>query len=928
MNEDMKNTTANNDSIYLKFDGTGPHIEHMKEFEGSYFKSVYKRAFLQLDDIIATFKQSSKNGLTVNRGYYDNTTPNMGSNYENSSNIITFAGRRGSGKSSAMLSFTEALKHYYSYEKMSGGNLPFKLTSVKQPVFSCLDCIDGSLLEHGEDIFKIVLAQMYQKFVDLDKNNGIFKEEGFVHKKKELLRQLEGIYRTVCDIESMENKQVLAGESYMSSLQSLSSSQKVKKDFEELIKEFTALMKYERPGILEVSNDHFVIIPIDDIDLNVSNGFSMLEKIHRYCMVQNVIVLLSVDIQQMLSIVSKSFYKGIPKVDKLLRDGQDQIHELSVDYINKVMPVNYRLYIPDINNHYSLYAVSIEREKSSVKRAVFWKLYRRIGIYFDSRGIKQHFYEPRSMRQLACFYLMLDFMEKEHIKKHDIYSAKELSEMEIKRFVTLWEENYELLTADLWNRIVIEKLYTDKDAFKLCEEIEKEDVRRAKDRVVNFYNKLKYEEEKKPSCCKCCCAVRITVEIKGETRDGDAENCSYGELVEAIYGLGRIEEGKYKPLVHYLLGYFSYAFTRIYIYEKFGVKHNGMRLVEEGTFKTLLGKNIVDKWSKDLLPYYPKEINKGINENGTIRNDSSIWEIKTRKNHDRVVLQSVLSFTLDSSRKFTGENGRKKKIRYVAELIRNIEVAALFFSNIREDKRNEVIKLECLEWKFEIIIYLDGTRKISLKPQVKNSGNLTLAGQYSVLNIVENSIDAVKTLKKIEGNLIECLAEEYKLYSSEDKTDTKREVSEDFKRELQKISLKTQYEEWERKFGKHSLPLPLFWFDFSYNVLKRVRREMKERFFVSRKEEDLFFFIQDLYESIKKQLKEQQEFYSFGEERQPDYSYQLVKRFEECPVIKYFLKDGENELMDEENRLKDVESKKRFINNLMSRMADYAKVND
>ena len=401
MNEDMKNTTANNDSIYLKFDGTGPHIEHMKEFEGSYFKSVYKRAFLQLDDIIATFKQSSKNGLTVNRGYYDNTTPNMGSNYENSSNIITFnrylsfAGRRGSGKSSAMLSFTEALKHYYSYEKMSGGNLPFKLTSVKQPVFSCLDCIDGSLLEHGEDIFKIVLAQMYQKFVDLDKNNGIFKEEGFVHKKKELLRQLEGIYRTVCDIESMENKQVLAGESYMSSLQSLSSSQKVKKDFEELIKEFTALMKYERPGILEVSNDHFVIIPIDDIDLNVSNGFSMLEKIHRYCMVQNVIVLLSVDIQQMLSIVSKSFYKGIPKVDKLLRDGQDQIHELSVDYINKVMPVNYRLYIPDINNHYSLYAVSIEREKSSVKRAVFWKLYRRIGIYFDSRGIKQHLYEPR-----------------------------------------------------------------------------------------------------------------------------------------------------------------------------------------------------------------------------------------------------------------------------------------------------------------------------------------------------------------------------------------------------------------------------------------------------------------------------------------------------------------------------------------------------
>ena len=356
------------DSVCLDINSTGPHYEYIGDFNKSFFKSVYKRAFMQLDDIISHFDQSDKYGIvSSNKGYYvSESDSSVNSGYEGFPNIITFVGKRGSGKTSAMLSFMEALKHYYSYMKMTNGNFPYRLKKVEKPLFSCLDCIDGSLLEHGEDIFKVVLAQMYQKFIDLDKQDGITKEEDFSYRKRELLKQLEEIYRTVCDIENMEKRQSLMGESYMSSLQSLSSSQKVKKDFEELIFKFTALMKYERRGVLEKSSEHYMVITIDDIDLNVSNGFSMLEKIHRYCMVQNVIVLLSVDVVQMLSIVSKSFYKVLPKVDKLLCDGEKQVHELSMDYLNKVMPVNYRLYMPDLSNYHSSYGLSVKKEKASI----------------------------------------------------------------------------------------------------------------------------------------------------------------------------------------------------------------------------------------------------------------------------------------------------------------------------------------------------------------------------------------------------------------------------------------------------------------------------------------------------------------------------------------------------------------------------------
>ena len=199
------------DSVCLDINSTGPHYEYIGDFNKSFFKSVYKRAFMQLDDIISHFDQSDKYGIvSSNKGYYvSESDSSVNSGYEGFPNIITFVGKRGSGKTSAMLSFMEALKHYYSYMKMTNGNFPYRLKKVEKPLFSCLDCIDGSLLEHGEDIFKVVLAQMYQKFIDLDKQDGITKEEDFSYRKRELLKQLEEIYRTVCDIENMEKRQSL-----------------------------------------------------------------------------------------------------------------------------------------------------------------------------------------------------------------------------------------------------------------------------------------------------------------------------------------------------------------------------------------------------------------------------------------------------------------------------------------------------------------------------------------------------------------------------------------------------------------------------------------------------------------------------------------------------------------------------------------------
>lgn len=902
------------DNIYLKISNTGVHLEYIEQFNKSFFKSVYKKAFLQLNDIIIRNFQSNDQRSKNYKDYYLNIWNKSDNKYESCSNIITFVGRRGSGKTSAMLSFMEALKDYYRYIKAMRGGSFYVFHDIngkdkEDILFTCLDCIDGSLLEHGEDIFKIVLAQMYQKFIDLDRDDSISKEYNFDTRKRELLQQLEDIYKTVCEVEDQERRRTAPGESYMSSLRSLSSSQKVKRDFEKLICDFTALMKYERNGNLEESNEHYVVITIDDIDLNIGNGFSMLEKIHRYCMVPNVIVLLSVDIDQMTSIVFKNFFKVLPKVDELLRGGEGRVHKLAIDYLEKVMPVNYRLYIPDMSNFLSTHYLSMDKEKADIKKSILRKLYRRTGICFDAMGSKRHFYEPKSMRQLTCFYLMLESME--YVSMEDVYFDRGLSAEEQRELVRKWEDNYWSLIEDLSNRTVLEKLYDDKDVTQLCEAIRKENISFAKNRVIDFCAKDKENQE----------------DDSRNEKDYD-----YGTLLEAVYKLGHQCDGKYQPLVQYLLGYFSYAFTREFMYEKLAIESNGKVLVEEGSFKEFAGTIISKAWSNALLPNTPerKDEDTGLGEGANnSSSQSSFLDYADLKN---VLMAPVFSIRLKNANQFEidGEVDYGGMFQYAAETVGNLELLFLFFNGFKEDKQNKKVAINTrdIEWKFELSEQkMSENKKLNMKPEVKGNPHIHILGDYNILNFVGNSMDAVEVLERFEKNLVECLAEEYPLYkggeencgetaeSNDDKGN--RELKESFQEKLEVYSMKSKYLEWQNKFGAKSLPLPIYWLDFTHNVLKRTMRALAKETMVSAKLEDMFSFIQRVYGDIEERLKEQQDYYSSKSEGTRDKGgpdpgdYKLLDRFKECSAVDYFLSD------DQGGR------RKEFIGQVMPKLRKY-----
>lgn len=90
--------------ILLKVDETGNKYETCKEFESSYFHEQYTQAITIVKNII---EQSNRIQDMPNRLYQN----------QEICNIISFIGGRGSGKTSAMLSFAGELQDFWESKR-------------------------------------------------------------------------------------------------------------------------------------------------------------------------------------------------------------------------------------------------------------------------------------------------------------------------------------------------------------------------------------------------------------------------------------------------------------------------------------------------------------------------------------------------------------------------------------------------------------------------------------------------------------------------------------------------------------------------------------------------------------------------------------------------------------------------------------------
>lgn len=395
--------------------------------EKNFFYPVYAKSVKLVKEIC---KNSSKESDTCQNNEIEHK--------DYSNNIIMYCAERGGGKSTAMLSFANALKDFNEEQsKRSPGFIEMwgeKFTDSLS--FLVLSAIDPTEISESDLFLRIVFSKMFSKlknkwnkedsriFSDTTMNEDInYKKtvrNRITKKFTECYRYLDVIYQKKGQFEYDDD---------LDDLTDLGDSGNLRGKFWDLVRAYLE----EMTG----SNKNFLVIQIDDADLNSSVTYKMIEDIRKYCIIPNVIILMSVNIVQMHYVLEQNFvtdFKPLLDVSKVGdRDGDARsIHlrdcqKMAMRYIDKVMPAAHQIHLPKtedyINNTWDLkinYDFVDEENDSKIVEFLAFKdksgdeitnyqeifihlIYKKTGIVIVKPTGYIHNILPKTMRGLSHF---------------------------------------------------------------------------------------------------------------------------------------------------------------------------------------------------------------------------------------------------------------------------------------------------------------------------------------------------------------------------------------------------------------------------------------------------------------------------------------------------------------------------------------------
>lgn len=400
-------------------------------------------------------------------------------NYEQSklsSNIFAINGDRGFGKTSVMHSMVNYLKNsdtYFGFANCQCGN------------YFCLDVIDPSFLDNQSNVLQIIIAQLYKSFKDKCSKSADISFEN----KNDLLRLFSNVNRNLQCINSISNGNFHCDE--LESLELLSSSVDLKKTMQELIQRF-----------LKFQNKKYLLISIDDIDLNTEHAYVMVEQLRKYLVMPEVVVLMAVKIKQLQFVLRKYF---VTEFGNLLSNKGVKINDIDQmveKYILKLIPLEHRINLYDIAAKFNkeLIVVKNKEEKNLglLRLAIPKLIFEKTGYLFYNSKNQINYIIPRNLREMRLLLKLLYNLEDKK-EEYNGYNNREHNQLIFKNyFFNTWVpnnlegDNLEIVesinsvdNAAVYNKTIIEllkqKFYSiKKDKKPIDENIE---------RILNVDNK-------------------------------------------------------------------------------------------------------------------------------------------------------------------------------------------------------------------------------------------------------------------------------------------------------------------------------------------------------------------------------------------------------------------------------------------------------
>lgn len=751
--------------------------------------------------------------------------------YQNDvSNMIAFLGKRGSGKTTAMAEFGRILeginveKEFHWWLSACMNDEHERELKSHPFYFKVMEPIDASRLEAKEDLFELILAQIYQEYERQNKAKfSYFKSQS--NQDREKLEQFSRIFRSYHALRIATGEEEFS-ESIIAKFQYMSSSMEIRKNIEELIG--ALLVDWSEKSC----RNRYLVIVIDDLDLNIKNGYDMLEQLHKYFWNKHIIIVLAVDYEQINVISETSFWKdlnatlGSAAVPFLQRENVSaQGKRISVDYMTKVLPIDNRIFMPDVKKMSQNIQVHTD-EWVSIKHFLMKRIAEKMKIYYDCGGTKTHFCEPESVRELVNYNQFLDSM-------YDIderWFSGCLSADEARVQMELYDRNYERFSGDINGRVA--RKYLSDGYKRIFDEIMKKEVGRRAAYVVEMAQMRMIDSTYK-------------LEIP---KDYDRGSYTYGDFLECLYTLGRVSDYD-KALIRCLMASFTSDMVREFICYRFSDGIESKKSLEN--LKKFLGNSFGNHWVGQIVPESIKDcVNIGY----------SSAELR----------QIRVSFPIGANT----ISGRKSQIlRRIRTCLKNeriiptMECIAMFFT------------AKNIDYGYREMFTFD----VEIGPDEQNKLCLTFTGPnidatLDVLGIVEKTLNYEEYREKMYRMFANSLANginEFLLKSQ----DVEMGFSEkDFIETIREQSIH-ELIKWEH----NGLPAyPFFDLDVSYNVIKRVREEVVQTGVAKIEYDECYYYIRNAYMKIGEMLKLQRTPYE-----QLDYSYDQV--FLTCPFVEAFI---------------------------------------
>lgn len=808
----------------------------------------------------------------------ENEKQRFGELFGETENIIAFLGERGSGKTTAMEEFCRILVslsdqrelEWWLQHTIPEKNIQTQLEHEKF-FFHVFPRIDASMLENKEDLFEMIMSNLF-KFFQCRVKNGYGVEQYGKGCYDEIIELFEDILSGYYAIRDSREEEYVG--SYISKIQHVSLSLELQEKIDRLIG------KIFREDYMS-SRSCYLVIVLDDLDLNIEHGFDMLKQLQKYFASPHIIITFSADYAQLNEICWVHFMKAFSseKSHVIEEKVEDKCRELGKDYIGKALPISKRMHMPNLNSDTRSVFVLDPSNKNgdTVKQYVMKTIARKMKIYYDINGKKRHYIEPDNIRGLVNYHRLLEEL---YEIDFDAWEQSGMDSEESKTFMEQYDQNHERINMDIANRMANKFLSNDqKKEFDQWLQIRLE--RRPESASFFMGQMSDRSNADSEEWTEMELFLNESEHRKNEYAQNDSnKDYSYGELLQRIYEYGRAKPQN-KAYVKCLLA----SLTSEMVREKICFSKNpNTKRREEAKYilLELAGKSFGNVWLGEMMPIKRRDRYE--------KRNLGFQTVTGGEGMSRVICQIPADIF--------GTN-EKKTQQEIEQVVRTIEDIL--------DEKNFVRSMEWLlsflnlpiKEGFPIKLHIgvvenvasktEDEEKYVLQLEFKNMNIKYGISEFENINIKCGILEFIpKTLAFSEYQemfydfLSQTLTDAVVDKLGAIATEEKKKIRQDFRSWIKKKSFFARNK-------KDIAPIfPFYQVDFAYNILKRTRRELIEDNPETCEKYEWISYVKKVYKKlIEKMEDEEKEYKDIGIEL--NYS----ERFAEFPIVKALLGKGE-----------------------------------